>query len=553
MSIKIENNPSFCVRAFNNISIAPHGEVKLCCFARGFAKKDGVHMSVNDSSLEDIWNSEYYHNVRQKMVRGEKLTECTRCYNEEAETGDSYRTRMNKDWQNGYLNRDRQSIDELVAGGLKDGERSTPPVSYDMQLGNICNFRCRMCSGGYSSRIAADPVQSRWRPAQNAGLGPSKDFQDILITRRTGIQYSKLPGYEVDTIGKPFVDAYNYAKMELSGKYTISALQVDFDADPNPESKWVIDVMIAGSHQDRLLLTGSPVDHEFAHPVSASDITLLLKEVALPPTPQSPKRLRLRALSIQTGERRRGAAAWHSDPEVIYRRTLEHATNLELLSLIGGEPMASKHIRGFLDRFVRDDLAKNIHLNITTNGTLLDEADIERFAQFKRLTVAISIDGIHAVQDYIRDGSNFEEVRTNAKRLAALDNSTVITAPTLQAYNVLDIETVFDFAFEIGALPRGSALHTPRFLNTSLLPIPIRQEGLERLRKRFAAMRNPEEERPLRLYIEHLTKDIGVPHDPGELAQFCTYTRQLDEDRGQSIADALPELHTRLLEYGVDV
>jgi MoaA/NifB/PqqE/SkfB family radical SAM enzyme len=39
------------------------------------------------------------------------------------------------------------------------------PIFLQLNMGNLCNLACRMCSSQYSSKIENDPVHNKWMPA----------------------------------------------------------------------------------------------------------------------------------------------------------------------------------------------------------------------------------------------------------------------------------------------------------------------------------------------------------------------------------------------------
>ena len=73
MTIDIKKNKSFCPYPFYHSYIGSRYERKLCCVS------DDIE-GYDKTSQEEFWNSDYMKEVRQKMILGEKIDVCGRCY-----------------------------------------------------------------------------------------------------------------------------------------------------------------------------------------------------------------------------------------------------------------------------------------------------------------------------------------------------------------------------------------------------------------------------------------------------------------------------------------
>jgi sulfatase maturation enzyme AslB (radical SAM superfamily) len=114
--------------------------------------------------------------------------------------------------------------------------------------------------------------------------------------------------------------------------------------------------------------------------------------------------------------------------------------NLVELKLTGGETLAIKYNYDLMKRIVERDLAKNMDLRITTNGTLtpkFDSKDIfDYIPEFKSCLINISIEGWGKRNEYIRYPSNWDVVYRNAKRFTALNDTKVLFVSTINSINV---------------------------------------------------------------------------------------------------------------------
>ncbi|MCB1965756.1 MAG: SPASM domain-containing protein [Candidatus Accumulibacter sp.] len=541
-------NRSFCIRAFNHVAIAPNGAVKLCCRALGYAKRDGAVESIESRDFSGIWNGDYYKQIREKMLSGETIPECSSCYRDEELVGGSVRTRTLADWRNGFLNPGKMTLDELVADANRRNFLADYPVDFDLHLGNACNLRCRMCSGLYSSSIAADKVQSRWRPRETAPFEIMAKPQEVLLTRRVGAIYKHLGSVENDENGAPYIDVMNGTQIRLPEGAIVREIVVVHQ--PSLAGEWVLNIKADNILIGQISLARSPARMNFS---SIADygglLSLTLVALGRPNDEKTVRRIRTYSIAIAVSFPKK-TRRWYNMASNVEAQLIANAQELGRLVLVGGEPMASKQTRDILDMLISDGRADNLFLNITTNGTKFEEADFDRLRRFKRADIALSLDGVGRTGEYIRHGCKQTVVVDAIARLRELPNIAMRMAPTLQAYNLLDICALFDFARERGISPGGTVLDHPSFLAVEVLPRRIREVALHRLRERREMPACPRELPTLNLYVARLQANLDAHHDERALSSFLRYTQELDDDRGECFATALPELSEMLADLG---
>lgn len=137
-------NKSFCMAPWMSIHVWPDGKTFPCCL---WDVKEPLG-NINDSSLMDIWNSDKMKEARVKMLKGEKLSACSRCYHLEESNFGSYRKDLNK-----------RHGDKIEYIDLTKEDGSLEDINlhlWDFRLSNFCNFKCRSCGFGLSSSWYSD-------------------------------------------------------------------------------------------------------------------------------------------------------------------------------------------------------------------------------------------------------------------------------------------------------------------------------------------------------------------------------------------------------------
>ncbi len=150
-----ELSKTFCVYPWVHQMVETNGDVKLCCIAESpTLKESGQHMNINKHKLSELWNDPYMQSVRQRMLDGKQVKDCGQCMRKEREGEKSMRQIINPGWQ-------VDNADLFV---------KTLPKYLDLRFGNLCNLRCRMCTGMYSSELGQELESIRQT---------NKDFQKM--------------------------------------------------------------------------------------------------------------------------------------------------------------------------------------------------------------------------------------------------------------------------------------------------------------------------------------------------------------------------------------
>jgi len=136
---------TFCIIPWTQVRIDPNGRLFPCCKI----SPEFERTNINDlENFDQWWNGQALRDLRKNLHHGVAVDLCHRCWNDEAAGKSSLRQEYNKRLsKHADLKRIYHSQD-FVAPGL--------PKSFDLNLSNICNFKCVMCTPRFSSRINAE-------------------------------------------------------------------------------------------------------------------------------------------------------------------------------------------------------------------------------------------------------------------------------------------------------------------------------------------------------------------------------------------------------------
>jgi MoaA/NifB/PqqE/SkfB family radical SAM enzyme len=171
---------SFCPEAWSQLEIDGAGDYKLCCLANlnkdyGYAiDENGLVMNVLTHTMADALNSVTHKEHRKELRENIQPTRCRSCYDSEiamkaafnrtsvgkpnditafdevdpANTGWSKRMSvLTKNKKNAYVTIDQADKITMLDGSVTE----TKIVSLDLRFGNLCNYKCIMCSPVHSN------------------------------------------------------------------------------------------------------------------------------------------------------------------------------------------------------------------------------------------------------------------------------------------------------------------------------------------------------------------------------------------------------------------
>ena len=140
---------SYCGKLWSHQYVHTNGSIRLCCATLDNVKDSkGNPMHINDNSLQNAWNSKSMKDIRLKMIKGETITACKKCNQQEARGYRSMREVMSK-----------EQMQKDFANTKTDGTVESFPSTMELHVGNMCNLKCKMCGQQWSNQIGKEILE----------------------------------------------------------------------------------------------------------------------------------------------------------------------------------------------------------------------------------------------------------------------------------------------------------------------------------------------------------------------------------------------------------
>ena len=180
----------YCLQPFIHLHIGNGGTANACCVA------NIPFGNINEQSLGDIWNGEAINKLRAKFLKGETDNRCATCHKLEAAGGKSIRM---------------ETLEKYEHITLAEGRPVPLPIYFDIRFSNVCNFRCRTCWHGASSKWFNDAKALGTNLGEKAIIKNIKDFNAFI--KKTGA--ALLQAEEIYFAGgEPLVTEEHYLLLE---------------------------------------------------------------------------------------------------------------------------------------------------------------------------------------------------------------------------------------------------------------------------------------------------------------------------------------------------
>lgn len=201
---------TFCVEPWIHLYLNPQGQINPCCMA------DTKHPLGNYLTEPIDFNSIPIVEFRKTLLAGYQAPQCTSCYRQEQQGITSFRQKANVKFA-------RYVVPELEAV-VKDFKLRR----IDVRLNNVCNLKCRMCSGQFSNRIAHEDYEI-WGSTEYLRTSNSAD-QDKKIYNMIENQINNIDNVYFAG-GEPLINETHYKILQMLIDYDKTSIDIFYNTN----------------------------------------------------------------------------------------------------------------------------------------------------------------------------------------------------------------------------------------------------------------------------------------------------------------------------------
>jgi molybdenum cofactor biosynthesis enzyme MoaA len=182
------------------------------------------------------------------------------------------------------------------------------------------------------------------------------------------------------------------------------------------------------------------------------------------------------------------------------------ATGPRHIKLLGGEPLLDQQAMSMLTQYPGADTTR---LSFVTNGSVDLLKTSAALGRYQNVHYTVSLEGVGAVQDYLRRGSNWQQISNNIDQFLEHHAANINIHVTLQALNLLHLPLLLDWCHSRQLPITFGQVTDPAYLSLAAMPDQLRnQHSLDPYHNQLQGL------------ISHVANTQHVPHLTQQLQQF---------------------------------
>jgi radical SAM protein with 4Fe4S-binding SPASM domain len=201
------------------------------------------------------------------------------------------------------------------------------------------------------------------------------------------------------------------------------------------------------------------------------------------------------------------------------------------LEFTGGEPFFSKENKNLITKIGKSEYAKNISIQITTNGMIYDKSRLDILNNFKFVNITISVDDIGLRLEYARKGAKWNLIQENIyKFIKNYPNWAIYIYRTINNYNIWYLEEFDRYALINNLNTVDGFLHVSDELSIKTLNPIIKN----RIKEKYSNKKN------YKHVIDFLMFN-NINNKQDKTVQFHKHIRELDKIRKEDFNKTFTE------------
>ena len=230
----------------------------------------------------------------------------------------------------------------------------------------------------------------------------------------------------------------------------------------------------------------------------------------------------------------------YTNNKLLEKRWAEWEENIIFWDMYGGEPLLIPLFYKTLDQAMASKTANQKMFNLHTNGMVYKDFLVDKLSKFKSANIGFSIDAIGAKNDYIRNGSKWDEILDNLKKYMddcrQYENVSIGVRATITPWNIYHYEENYDFFKKLGITAIGVWCDDKPWNDVRYLPKKIKDAVI----KKLSLYKN--DDRWLKEFTKIKKWLATTPNDHKQLQHsFMEFNNKVDKVRSEKFSDTFPE------------
>jgi radical SAM protein with 4Fe4S-binding SPASM domain len=246
-------------------------------------------------------------------------------------------------------------------------------------------------------------------------------------------------------------------------------------------------------------------------------------------------------------------AGRHEDD--MWEQMLPHIPYLDQIYFAGGEPLIMEEHYRLLAELARREMY-HVRLIYNTNFSQLaykDQDVLDLWPRFDSVSVGASLDGSGARGEYIRKGTDWEQiVRNRREMIRRAPNVDFYISPTVSIYNILHVTDFHrDWSEQMLIAPKDlniNIVQSPDILRVDALPPALKQQARHKIEEHIRWLEPQDHLTRATTGFRGLLNFMDSSDATELLPRFLKRQKQLDDLRGEDFWATFPELEG-LREY----
>lgn len=161
--------------------------------------------------------------------------------------------------------------------------------------------------------------------------------------------------------------------------------------------------------------------------------------------------------------------------EYLWSHIKEISPTVRWIRVSGGEPSISREFLDFLNWYAEQGYAKDATIFIATNAVNIKKEFIDALKSFRQVKLELSVDGVGAVDEYLRYPTNWAKKESNIDQLIKEFPESIIHT-TVYSMNIGDLANLIKWAETKPVLHSIQCLYYPDYLSIQHLPDLYKEE-----------------------------------------------------------------------------